>query len=249
MAAGVAPMAITLIAAVVLWPLTKPAPPPPTPRPITAAHPRKLSAFDLMSRGDDAFTLVRLIESNPKLATERDANGQSWLWNAAKFNRVECAAILLSKGADPNEGGHGVTPFELGIKNGGRELLKLQLHAGGKSPQALHIAAQNGKADMILILLSEGFDVNEREPTMMATALQRAAWVGEQQAVAVLLENGADVDAEDSLGYTALDWAMYGGHTRISSIIRAAGGDIGSSTARKLIDKTGKGRGAERDHH
>jgi uncharacterized protein len=41
--------------------------------------------------------------------------------------------------------------------------------------------------------------------------------------VRVLLENGADVNAKDRDGMTALNWALKSGHSRIIELLKAHG--------------------------
>ena len=45
-----------------------------------------------------------------------------------------------------------------------------------------------------------------------ATPLQDAAWRGDVAAITELVKDGADVNATDDMGATALYWAARGGH-------------------------------------
>src|ERR1700742_33893 len=65
------------------------------------------------------------------------------------------------------------------------------------------------------ILLERGFSING-EGFDKAVAVQWAASCGQEVAVHLLLENGADVEAtEDGLGETALYWAASNGHRAV----------------------------------
>lgn len=61
----------------------------------------------------------------------------------------------------------------------------------------IHIAAANGDADMIKLLVSYGANVSENVDEMYArTPLHVAVWKGHVSAVRTLLELGAEVDVE-----------------------------------------------------
>ena len=93
----------------------------------------------------------------------------------------------------------------------------------------LHIAARLGNSNIIKIMLEkEGADVDARNESGW-TPLHTAANYGRVEAIKVLLEAGAKVNAEDTFGKPPLDLAMeYGGISRPSRCwwkpVRNAGG-------------------------
>ena len=77
----------------------------------------------------------------------------------------------------------------------------------------MFLAAQNGSAPMIDLLLKAGADVNAPVLSHGETALMMAARSGNVEAVKLLLDRGARSDAKDNLrGTTALMWAAEQGH-------------------------------------
>lgn len=71
---------------------------------------------------------------------------------------------------------------------------------------ALHIAAENGRADLALILLDGGADPNSRNH-YGATPLHAAAEKGTAKVVRLLLKRGADAGARDAWERTPLELA------------------------------------------
>ena len=73
---------------------------------------------------------------------------------------------------------------------------------------ALHAAASGGNEDIILFLLEEKFDINARTPGERWTPLMVATRDGHAEAAKLLIYKGSDVNAQSSLGATALTFAV-----------------------------------------
>ncbi len=71
----------------------------------------------------------------------------------------------------------------------------------------LHLAAGNGKLDIVKYLINKGASIDVRD-CFYQTPLYWAAKSGELDMVKYLVNKGASVDIEDSYGWTALYWAV-----------------------------------------
>ena len=75
----------------------------------------------------------------------------------------------------------------------------------GKTP--LHVAARNGDAEIVNLLLQDGALVNARN-RFNRTPLQMAVFGGHRQVAQTLLDNGARRDLRNVFGRSALDYAV-----------------------------------------
>ena len=171
--------------------------------------------------------------------------GHRMISHAALLGRPEILAWLLSKGADPNQ----ADPFEDGrfalywaASGKCLETVKLLVEAGAKvtdngerddSQNALHAAAEDGKADFLALLLKaplakeglEVFDYIDRTP--LACAVDS----GSVDCVRLLLEAGADINAlvqithDDRIGDPPIRRATRNGKVEMTRFLLAHGAD------------------------
>jgi ankyrin repeat protein len=181
----------------------------------------------------------------------RDIAGSTALYVAAENERQATVALLLAKGANPNlPGRSGLTPLTAAAFKGNDRIVEQLLSqaaapadpnvvdATGKA--AITYAAARGFAGIVRRLLDAGVDARFRYGNAL-TALMWAAGhedgVGVQAAESVvdlLLSRGAEVDAVDDRGRTALMMAAELGHAELVEMLIGRGAD---QTAR---DKSGK---------
>ena len=87
-------------------------------------------------------------------------------------------------------------------------------------------AAAVGHVGVVHELLEEGrLDVNERGPRD-STALMFAAGGGHTDVVRALIKEGADVEAQEEGGWTALQLAEEDGHYDIVTLLRGVTGSL-----------------------
>jgi len=99
-------------------------------------------------------------------------------------------------------------------------------------------AAKSGDADRVKTLIKQDPSVMSAKDTDGSTPLHCACWKGHDSVVAVLLEAGADVNAENSnehWGTTPLHAAAHANQKKIAELLIAHGANI---NARNLNNRT-----------
>jgi len=139
----------------------------------------------------------------------KDRNGVHALGRAASFADVSVVRFLVEHGIDPNEPGYGAP-----VRYARQYLPTLEylLSKGMKvEPDSLAAAAHWQDPKLIERWIERGADVNARAGAYKRSAVMTAA-ASEQagaSTVKLLLEKGADPNAEDLDGERPLDWAVY----------------------------------------
>jgi ankyrin repeat protein len=163
----------------------------------------------------DGAAVKALLRQNADVNTAQ-ADGTTALHWAARWDEVEIAANLIRAGARPQVANRdGATP--------------------------MFLAALNGSAAMIRVLLNAGVDPNAAVLSHGETALMLAARTGTLDAVRVLLERGARVNAAENLrGTSALMWAAEQGHSSVVQLLIDRGADVRApSKAERALGRNG----------
>lgn len=92
-----------------------------------------------------------------------------------------------------------VSDIEALIKNGADVF---ERDSNGETP--LHVAAKNGHAALIKLLLDAGADVNDVDNVGFTPLINTASSCADEASMKMLLENGADVAVRDDSGMTAM---------------------------------------------
>lgn len=111
--------------------------------------------------------------------------------------------------------------FGIGL---GLLLSALSISFASDEPE-LTMAVRNQDVTQVQKLLSQGVDVEERDEGIQQTALMRAAQVGDDRIVQILLARHADINARDDAGNTALFYAVERGDTQLARILVSYGAD------------------------
>ncbi|MBI3710091.1 MAG: ankyrin repeat domain-containing protein [Proteobacteria bacterium] len=145
------------------------------------------------------------------------------LVDAAFRGQREVVLRLLAAGVDIDATDEtGNTPL-VGAAWGGRDAMLVELLDRGadlalSGAAALAIAANAGHATTIRLLAGRGVALDGRN-AFGWTPLISAAWQGNDEAVACLLELGADPRVTDDARKTALDWAREGGRQGVIALL------------------------------
>jgi ankyrin repeat protein len=146
-------------------------------------------------------------------ATSLRANSR--LADAAMAPDPEAVRSLLNQKVDVNAPqADGTTALHWAVRQDDLETADLLIRAGANVKAAnrfgatpLSLACTNGNAPMIEKLLKAGEDANAIVSESGDTVLMLAARTGRPDAVAMLLNHGADVNKTNAAGQTALMWA------------------------------------------
>ena len=133
-------------------------------------------------KNDDYLGIKKYIKSGADLSETNEA-GESVLACALRAQcDMETLMLLIESGADIFDfDDEGVSVFDMAVTYDNKE--------------------------MVHYLIEQGKDVNETTRKSKFTALMAAACYGRLEIAKLLLENGADKQAKDSKGFTAIDFA------------------------------------------
>ncbi len=177
---------------------------------------------------------------------KRDAYGTQTLHVAASAGQSEAIRLLVEARADVNAfAADGETPLHRAVGNNHLEAMKLLLQLGAKVdamasdsfsfPVVHHSLIQRRGRDVVEILLNAGASTNLRDSEYGMTALHVAANAKavEKNLVSFLVERGADLNAMDKKGQTALHHAVGFGRFETAQSLIDLGADINA------VDKNG----------
>jgi ankyrin repeat protein len=153
---------------------------------------------------------------------------------AARGDR-EAVKSLLKQAADVNAAqGDGMTALHWASMNGDLELAQMLIFAGANvrattrlgTYTPLYLASQQGHAGIIQALVKAGGDVKAGTPNG-TTPLMVAATSGDVDAVRVLVDNGADVNAKDGVRQqTPVMYAAAANRAAVITLLASKGADL-----------------------
>jgi len=175
--------------------------------------------FSLLTASREGHTeIVRILLESGANVNIQNLTGNTALSLAINSNSEEIVKLLLQAGADPNTKSNGWPPLIEAALKGFINICQLLLDAGADINAtneggwtALIIKSQSD-IDIVRFLLERGADVNINGSTDGVTALMNAAAGFSPGMVDLLLEAEADVNAQDSMGSTALMYATNSMH-------------------------------------
>jgi ankyrin repeat protein len=133
--------------------------------------------------------------------------------SAARTGNLDLVKMLIDAGSDVNSGEDSVLDYA--IESGNTELIMFLIdNFGGVNNSALyrsrplHIAAKISNIDICKLLIMKGCDVNKADNYLGDTPLHEAVSFGNEDSVVFLLEAGANINATNDIGETALDNAI-----------------------------------------
>jgi len=162
--------------------------------------------------------VMRLLLSRGANINAADSTGASALHFAATRGHTEVIRLLLNRGANVHATDKSkssalhcaATDFETGVDMA-KLLLKQRADVDAESvygETALYIAARVGNGFMLSVLLDHGAAISGSRNAKW-TPLHEATFHGQDTIVKLLLDRGADIDAKDRYGKTAVECVTY----------------------------------------
>lgn len=175
--------------------------------------------------------LGRLLIAAGANLDNRNRMGLSPLDLAILLGRPEAASFCIANGADIEAmNGHDQRPLTHAASRGHLEIVRMLLDAGadiearnGKGQSALIAATVAGRGELVDLLLARGARVDAKDAASGLPLLHHACLTGHPEIVAKILAAGADVNAVDGDGRTALHLAARYGHRQVADLLLARG--------------------------
>jgi ankyrin repeat protein len=180
--------------------------------------------FDAIRNGD-AATVASLIAADPSLMASRQ-NGISPILFAVYNGHADVAQLLVEHGARPSFGeacALGDTESALQMLDADPSLLDSFSDDGFP---AVGLAVFFRHPDLARVLIERGAGVNASSRNAFRVApVHAAAATRDAEIMQLLIDHGADVNARQQLGYTALHTAAQLGDQIMLDLLLAAGAD------------------------
>lgn len=175
----------------------------------------------------DVDTVRELLELDTRLASAHNPEGASALIWATYYRQPVIGALFIEHGAKPDvfeASAIGLADRVKDLLASDRSLIEAYSYDGWT---ALHLAAHFGSLGVMRTLLANGADHRAVSRNSNGNQPLQAATAGRQrEAVAMLLQVGAEVDARSEGGFTALHLAAANGDAEIVRALLDAGAHV-----------------------
>ena len=191
---------------------------------------------------NDRARVEQLLAADPALAKARNQNGVSPLMQARYEGRHELVALLREKASELDifeAATLGDVPPLRTLLSSDPSLAKAFSHDGFT---ALHLATFFGQPEAAQELLRAGADVNAVAKNAMKVAvINSAAASGRADLVELVLRAGADPNAKQQMGWTALHAAAAHDNVEMVEALLKAGADstLRNDDGQTALDKAG----------
>jgi len=178
----------------------------------------------LAARNNDVNTAKLLISAGADV-NAKENRGYTPLYYVFWFGNKDLTTLLISKGAEVNVEPQKDYPLiYYAVWNEDLDTVKLLVAKGAKfdvkileDRTAFHYAVGQGSRDIAEFFVSKGID---------ASTFHVAAGMGDLARVKNHIEQGADVNTQDELGWTPLYWAASLGQTEVAKLLIDKGADV-----------------------
>ncbi len=210
-----------------------------TPLHWAAPHGHVEMATLLLEKGADINAKTRSGKT-PLQMTISEVNFREWELHGGGKRGRKMVGFLLSRGAEYTVQDMiwlGNIPT---VKKFLDEDPSLVNASGSHGDHVLFIAAREGHADLVTLLIERGASVNVKDHDG-EPLLHVAAHAGHRRVVQVLLARGAAVNEKGPYGELALHWAIARRHGAVVQILLASGSNVNGGTEKHRVDMNGIG--------
>ena len=190
--------------------------------------------------------LTMLLEHGAELRT-KDTAGFSALAAAMVSADLEVVRFLIARGLDPND--VPVLAVRAAFARARPAMIDYLMSHGLKVPPDILIGAANWQSpDLIARWIKTGADVNARSGPYGSTPLMKAASseLAGAHTLQLLLESGANANAESTEGERPLDWAIYRGDPAKKAVLEQFGAMRGNGPRQQTPAPVGRRAGDPR---
>ena len=178
-------------------------------------------------RANNLAKVTELLDAGANAALQ-DSYGYSVLSDAVYRNKVECARLLIARGARADQRTDTSSFLHAAARHDSIDLMMLLLETAPglidtvdyNSRTPLHAAAQNGREKAVALLLARKPELIELKNDDGETALHMAAAAGYLEIVAQLLDKGASPDARNNANRTPLFLAQKANQLQVADLLR-----------------------------
>jgi len=189
-----------------------------------------------LAQSGDLEGLKAAIEQNPDLVNAKDKDGRTPLHWACRGVHLDAVKYLVENGADVNaEDSNKVVPLHSLATRNSAEAMEILIAQGANvdaisygGNTALHYAGMSDAADAAAVLVKKGADLEIKEDYGRTPLILCARERGGPETIKVFLEGGADINAYDKFGSTALELAAWRGKKEVVDLLLDAGVKIPS---------------------
>jgi ankyrin repeat protein len=194
------------------------------------------TALHLASQDSKRSGIIGILVRQNANIDSQDDKLQTTLHHAARRGIQNAASNLLQNGADKNSrDDEGMTPLHYAVLEGQGGIVETLTSAfsdidrkANNGWTALRIAANKGDVPILQTLLRENAKPDAKTVDLKATPLHIAIEATHEMATTVLLDGGANMEAQDRIGRTALQLSVAIGHLGIATLLASRGAILDS---------------------
>jgi|GEM_PF-1014326 len=188
----------------------------------------------IVAGAEGHFFTVRVLSTLGVGINSRTDKGRTALLGASEGGWLDIVQYLLARGADVNSADRdGYTALMAAAFNGHAPVVRLLLDYGALThlenrhgESAFTGACYRGRVDVVKLFLHNKLNPDDTNISTGSTGLEEAAQAFQSRIVSLLLDAGANPNAKNNSGITALMWAAFNGDLDSAGLLLDRGADV-----------------------